>query len=186
MGGFDRKNSLASVHKFKLGTGKFEECAPLNKARHLHSTCACSFQLYVVGGYCSTDDTTLRSIEFYDPNVKSWQLFDDILSHAVKRPLACATKIDDSNAYNLLVLGGESSDGAKINACHLFDAKVNEKSTSLFEHHITASNAYLVGDMSDRVFAMDLGAKATLLAYDFNCKTGKITQVSDSIVIPQN
>ena len=54
----------------------------------------------------------------------------------------------------------------------------------MFKQKFLAKNVHCVGDMEDRIFALDTeaNAKSVLYAYDFNCKTGKVTQVTENAI----
>lgn len=71
IGGFNESISLDSVEQYSSSTDTWSFVQSMNRRRRDPGVGVLNGKIYVIGGY---DEEYLDSVEFYDPDTKSWTM----------------------------------------------------------------------------------------------------------------
>ncbi|OWY98423.1 Kelch-like protein 5 isoform X1 [Phytophthora megakarya] len=114
VGGFNGQAHLSSVERFDLQIEQWESMPPLSTGRSGLAVVALNGLVYAIGGYDGRKH--LKSVEVFDPQSNQWS---PVVSMRYARNGPAAVVQDNSN--NILVFGGESRHGARMNTSERLD-----------------------------------------------------------------
>ncbi|RLN61287.1 hypothetical protein BBJ28_00011108 [Nothophytophthora sp. Chile5] len=114
VGGFNGTAHLADVERFDLRTKEWEEMPPLSTGRSGLAVVALNGLVYAIGGYDGRKH--LKSVEAFDPQTKKWSLIAS-MRYARNGPAA----VVEEQSNSILVFGGESRHGARMNTSERLD-----------------------------------------------------------------
>ncbi|KAG6613252.1 kelch-like protein diablo [Phytophthora cinnamomi] len=114
VGGFNGQAHLSSVERFDLRKQQWEQIPPLSTGRSGLAVVALNNLVYAIGGYDGRKH--LKSVEVFDPQTNQWS---SIASMRYARNGPAAVVQEHSNS--ILVFGGESRHGARMNTSERLD-----------------------------------------------------------------
>ncbi|KAG1709212.1 hypothetical protein DVH05_028643 [Phytophthora capsici] len=114
VGGFNGQAHLSSVERFNLRTRQWEDMPPLSTGRSGLAVVTLNGLLYAIGGYDGRKH--LKSVEVFDPQTNQWS---STVSMRYTRNGPAAVVQEHSNS--ILVFGGESRHGARMNTSERLD-----------------------------------------------------------------
>ncbi|KAL3666429.1 hypothetical protein V7S43_019055 [Phytophthora oleae] len=114
VGGFNGQAHLSSVERFDLKTQQWEDMPPLSTGRSGLAVVALNGLVYAIGGYDGRKH--LKSVEVFDPQTNQWS---SAVSMRYTRNGPAAVVQEHSNS--ILVFGGESRHGARMNTSERLD-----------------------------------------------------------------
>ncbi|GMF43394.1 unnamed protein product [Phytophthora fragariaefolia] len=114
VGGFNGQAHLASVERFDLQSQQWEEIPPLSTGRSGLAVVALNGLVYAIGGYDGRKH--LKSVGVFDPQTNQWSSIAS-MRYARNGPAAVAQEHSNS----ILVFGGESRHGARMNTSERLD-----------------------------------------------------------------
>ncbi|KAG6960801.1 hypothetical protein JG688_00009406 [Phytophthora aleatoria] len=114
VGGFNGQAHLSSVERFDIQTQQWETMPPLSTGRSGLAVVALNGLVYAIGGYDGRKH--LRSVEVLDPQLKEWSTVTS-MRHARNGPAA----VMQERSNSILVFGGESRHGARMNTSERLD-----------------------------------------------------------------
>ncbi|ETL90099.1 hypothetical protein L917_11090 [Phytophthora nicotianae] len=114
VGGFNGQAHLSSVERFDVHTQQWESMPPLSTGRSGLAVVALNGLVYAIGGYDGRKH--LKSVEVFDPQLNQWSTVAS-MRHARNGPAA----VVQEHSNSILVFGGESRHGARMNTSERMD-----------------------------------------------------------------
>ncbi|KAH7465967.1 Kelch-like protein 5 [Phytophthora ramorum] len=114
VGGFNGQAHLSSVERLNLQTQQWELMSPLSTGRSGLAVVALNGLIYAIGGYDGRKH--LKSVEVFDPQTNQWSSVAG-MRYARNGPAA----VVQEHSNGILVFGGESRHGARMNTSERLD-----------------------------------------------------------------
>jgi hypothetical protein len=114
VGGFNGQAHLSAVERFDLQAQQWEQMPPLSTGRSGLAVVALNGLVYAIGGYDGRKH--LKTVEVFDPQTSQWSTIAS-MRYARNGPAA----VVQEHSNSILVFGGESRHGARMNTSERLD-----------------------------------------------------------------